>query len=362
MPSTTCSLSSDLPSPSHARTAFRSDEKTIPNTITTSSPRPFLHSQPFWLALYFCFNLGLTLYNKGVLIHFPYAYSLTAIHALFGTIGGVFLLQAGMYTPAKLSVTENLALAAFSVLYTINIAVSNLSLEMVTIPFHQVVRAATPIFTIFLSMLLFGTRSSRQKVASLIPVVAGVGFATYGDYYCTTTGLILTVLGTLLASVKTIYTSILQSSPSISNPSYQASLRRYFVPPRLQLHPLDLLTRMAPLAFVQCVILAHVSGELDRVRMWSVHEMTPWSLTVLSLNGAIAFGLNIVSFTANKKAGPLSMTVAANVKQVLSIILAVLIFDLSISFMNATGILLTLAGGAWYATVEYGEKKARGKI
>lgn len=364
MPSVTCPPSPDLPSPSHApTTTFHNHEKDVPATITTSPPtRSFFHSQPFWLVLYFCFNLGLTLYNKGVLIHFPYAYSLTAIHAFFGTIGGVFLLQAGVFTPAKLSVADNLALAAFSVLYTINIAVSNLSLEMVTIPFHQVVRAATPIFTIFLSMVLFGARSSRQKVASLVPVVAGVGLATYGDYYCTTTGLVLTVLGTLLAAVKTIYTSILQSSPSLSNPSHQSSWRRFIIPPRLKLHPLDLLTRMAPLAFVQCVILAHLTGELDRVRMWSVHEMTPWSLTVLCMNGGIAFGLNIGSFTANKMAGPLSMTVAANVKQVLSIILAVLIFDLSISLMNATGILLTLAGGAWYAAVEYGEKKARGKI
>ena len=51
----------------------------------------------------------------------------------------------------------------------------------------------------------------------------------------------------------------------------------------------------------------------------------------------------------------------ANVKQVLSIILAVVIFNLSISGMNALGILLTLVGGAWYATVEYREKKARAR-
>jgi hypothetical protein len=31
----------------------------------------------------------------------------------------------------------------------------------------------------------------------------------------------------------------------------------------------------------------------------------------LIMNGVIAFGLNIVSFTANKKAGALTMTVAA---------------------------------------------------
>lgn len=174
-------------------------------------------------------------------------------------------------------------------------------------------------------MLLFGTRSSRQKIGSLVPVVVGVGFAyviqssfkkfklrtsfrdrTYGDYYFTTSGFLLTLLGTLLAAIKTIYTSILQSSPSSQAPS----TFRYLVPPRLQLHPLDLLTRMAPLAFIQCVTLSYITGEVEQVRHWSTQELTPWTAAALGLNGAIAFGLNIVSFTANKKAGPLSMTVA----------------------------------------------------
>jgi hypothetical protein len=55
-----------------------------------------------------------------------------------------------------------------------------------------------------------------------------------------------------------------------------------------------------------------------------------------------------VSFTANKKTSALTMTVAGNVKQVLSIVLAVIIFNLTITYMNLLGILLTLAGGAWY--------------
>ncbi|KAF9224762.1 TPT-domain-containing protein [Gyrodon lividus] len=351
----------ELPSPSHSRISIYNPAAIYDKDFRTKW-HWFYHSQPFWLVLYFCFNLGLTLYNKGVLIHFPFAYTLTALHALCGSIGGFVLLKLGAYVPAKLTDADNLALVAFSVLYTVNIAVSNLSLQLVTIPFHQVVRAATPIFTIFLSMFLFGTRSSSHKVASLVPVIVGVGLATYGDYDCTTSGFLLTVLGTLLAAMKTIYTSILQSQSSLSNPSFQVqSAFRYIIPPRLHLHPLDLLTRMAPLAFIQCVTLAHMSGELERVQHWSAHEMTPWKAVALGLNGAIAFGLNIVSFTANKKAGPLSMTVAANVKQVLSIVLAVGIFDLSISGVNAMGILLTLVGGAWYASVEYQEKKARGR-
>jgi len=53
------------------------------------------------------------------------------------------------------------------------------------------------------------------------------------------------------------------------------------------------------------------------------------------------------------------MTVAANVKQVLTIVLAVIIFDLHINPTNLFGITMTLAGGAWYAKTELDQKRAR---
>jgi hypothetical protein len=48
---------------------------------------------------------------------------------------------------------------------------------------------------------------------------------------------------------------------------------------------------------------------------------------------------------------------SANVKQVLTILCAVVIFDLTITPTNALGIMLTLTGGALYAAVELKEKK-----
>lgn len=79
---------------------------------------------------------------------------------------------------------------------------------------------------------------------------------------------------------------------------------------RLKLHPLDLLIRMSPLAFCQCVFFGWTSGELDRVRIYGATEMTSHKAWALAFNGAIAFGLNVVSFTANKKTSALTMTVA----------------------------------------------------
>ena len=96
--------------------------------------RRWADSQAVWLGAYFAFNLSLTLYNKGVLVRFPFPYTLTAVHALFGTIGGLVLRHQNVYTPARLDARSYIVLAAFSVLYAVNIAVSNISLHLVTIP------------------------------------------------------------------------------------------------------------------------------------------------------------------------------------------------------------------------------------
>lgn len=87
--------------------------------------------------------------------------------------------------PARLTLRENITLSLFSILYTLNIAVSNVSLELVTIPFHQVVRASAPLFTITIAYLMSG-RGGRgkgfmgvggRKLGTLVPVMVGVGFA-----------------------------------------------------------------------------------------------------------------------------------------------------------------------------------------
>lgn len=87
-----------------------------------------------WLILYFSFNLGLTLFNKLVMKGFPFPWSLTGIQMLSGTIGTQIALSRGYFVQARLNGKESATMVAFSILYTVNIAVSNLSLHLVTVP------------------------------------------------------------------------------------------------------------------------------------------------------------------------------------------------------------------------------------
>lgn len=118
-----------------------------------------------------------------------------------------------------------------------------------------------------------------------------------------------------LAALKTVFTNVLQSpAPSSSSSSssvpagathHRASSTGAALPQptrvRLQLHPLDLLSRVSPLAFVQRVLVALLSGELERLRQSSAREMDLGRAVELAANGCLAFVLNVVSFTANKK-------------------------------------------------------------
>lgn len=50
------------------------DRRTFGANDEAAKPTGFIGSTPYWLGMYFFFNLGLTLFNKVVLVSFPFAY------------------------------------------------------------------------------------------------------------------------------------------------------------------------------------------------------------------------------------------------------------------------------------------------
>jgi hypothetical protein len=193
--------------------------------------------------------------------------------------------------------------------------------------FHQIVRAATPFFTTLFSWYLFNVRFTRSQISSIGIVVIGVGLSTYGDYHFTTWGFALTLVGTVLAALKTIMTHIIQTAPFAAQPNEEqpktyciyipigpvticSALLSQFRRHRLKLHPLDLLTHLSRLALVQCIAYAYFFGEISLILERSSYSGVLWQIILISGNGIVACALNIVSFEANRRSGALSMGVA----------------------------------------------------
>lgn len=63
-------------------------------------------------------------------------------------------------------------------------------------------RAACPLFTILIYRVVFSRRYAMITYASIVPVMLGVGLATFGDYYFTMLGFTLTLFGVVLAAIK----------------------------------------------------------------------------------------------------------------------------------------------------------------
>ncbi|KAM7186791.1 Triose-phosphate Transporter family domain containing protein [Rhypophila sp. PSN 637] len=293
----------------------------------------------YYLAIYFMCNISLTIYNKLILGKFAYPWTLTALHAGSASIGCYVLLMRGHFSLTKLTFQQNTVLVFFSILFTVNIATSNVSLAMVSIPFHQIMRSTCPAFAVLIYRFRYKRVYHTDTYLSLIPVVLGVGLTTYGDYYFTTAGFILTLLGVILAVIKTVATNRIMTGA-------------------LALSPLETLLRMSPLAFAQAAICAVLSGEVADFRAHNPDGPSRMMVFALLGNGLLAFFLNVSSFSTNKVAGALTMTVCGNIKQCLTVLLGIVLFGVKVGFLNGLGMVIAMAGAAWYSAVELRTKRA----
>ena len=187
-------------------------------------------------------------------VNFKYPYFLSAIHMVCnGAVGSHLLFclarRENMTNSSKgggwihemlggvhrqdLSRDGQILILGFSVVFSLNIAIGNVSLSHVSVNFNQVLRSMIPVLTIAIGMLTGKVFSTRLKLAGL-PVIAGVAMACFGNMpYYTAVGLFYTVAADVLGAVKGVASGEMLNGP-------------------MKLHPVDLLGYMAPLALVQC--------------------------------------------------------------------------------------------------------------
>ena len=165
------------------------------------------------------------------MVDFKYPFFLSAIHMFCNYFGCkyVFYTQANEQqhqliskngttpTTAQSTITKLLGMIqrqtldkagyrmilAFSVIFSLNIAIGNVSLKYVSVNFNQVMRSLVPALTIVMGMAVGREFSTLKKVA-VVPIVVGVAMACFGDMSYTTVGLFVTLFCVFLAALKVV--------------------------------------------------------------------------------------------------------------------------------------------------------------
>ncbi|KIW65555.1 hypothetical protein PV04_07806 [Phialophora macrospora] len=348
-----------------------------------------------WISMYFILNLFVTLTSKHVQSYMQSAWLLAASHAIFTFTITSLLSWLGVYTSKSdelgrkerdgrdghddeedgrrdrhesgRNLREHLLnnlyiLPPFSLLYTLNIVISNWTLGLVSLTMHQTIRAVVPAMTVLLSITILG-RTWREYspgvYGAITLTICGVILAintapsTSNTTLSTTNafGFAWTMFGAILAVAKTIASNHLQQPPRRN--SWGLGL------------PSSVLVRYCSLcSLIITTVVASWNGELKALLPTILSTLSwtqlPWVWFWFSNALATSF-LNIASFEANKRCGPLSMGVASNLKQVVILLLDLSLAKQAVRIGHADvaptgpgggfilGSLMTMIGGMWYA-------------
>jgi len=263
-------------------------------------------------------------------------------------------------------------LGIFSVLFNVNIWLSNVTLNMVSMAMHQVIRALIPACTVVFSYLILKKTYSKNILFSLVIIFVGVlTYAVKGEVDYSLFGLFLTFVGCMTAALKGVLTNL-------------------FMVGDLKLHPLDLVTYTSTFSAIQLFVIVSFTGELtealgklgfgegaiirsayltnellaeqseaaiEGVTIPTEEGETHLLIRLLILNGVGAFFLNVASFSANKATSPLVMNIGGIVKQILSIILAIIVFHTPVTMMTCLGVGITMLGIVYYSRESFKQKQ-----
>lgn len=305
-------------------------EKPLPPAAASFHPA-------YYIATWIFFSNLTILFNKWLLdsAGFKYPVILTCWHLIFATIATQLLARftSLLDNRHQVKMTGRMYLRAIvpiGLLYSGSLVCSNLVYVYLSVPFIQMLKSASPVAVLFVSWLWGVADPTAQTLMNILLIVFGVALASVGEIQFSWIGFFYQVGGTGFEAVRLVMIQVLLKGDDNAQ----------------KMDPLVSLYYYAPV----CALTNFLVAIPVEAFKFEIQHMYDVGITLLVLNAAVAFVLNIASVFLIGKTSGLVMTLTGILKNILLIATSLLIWSTNITLMQAIGYSIALFGLVVYST------------
>lgn len=291
-----------------------------------------------YIAIWMCISISLIMYNKWLLSYKNYRFPLamTMCHqACTATVAHITCrLGLKSMSPPKLTAQQfQSKILPIALLFAASIALSNLAVSYLTIPFMQMLKASIPTFSLLIGFLT-GVESFNMKLLlSVMGVGAGVVIASIGEAEFVMVGFCIAVVGLVTEAARLVLTQRLLQGQDIK---FNAITGNYYT---------------APIAFATLAVPFYF---FESQRWLDTVDFEDIGIHII-MNGLLAALLNISVFIVLTETGAVTYSIAGQVKDWLNILLAIPVFGNVVTPLQLFGYAIAVAHVFYY-------KKLRAKM
>ncbi|KAK4168966.1 triose-phosphate transporter family-domain-containing protein [Cladorrhinum sp. PSN259] len=294
----------------------------------------------FFIASWIFFSNVTILFNKWIIDtrQFRYPVILTCWHLVFATVATQVLARTTTLLDGRKKVKMNgrtylRAIVPIGLLYSASLVCSNMVYLYLSVAFIQMLKAAAPVAVLLMAWTWGVEEPSLKRFLNVLVIVFGVALASIGEIDFSFIGFMFQVGGIVFEAMRLIMIQVLLSGGEDGDDSVK------------KMDPLVSLYYYAPVCAVMNIAIAVVSeaGKFDFADLHRVGYM------LLLLNALVAFLLNVSSVFLIGKTSGLVMTLTGILKNILLVVVAVMIWNTSITGLQAFGYTIALSGLLYYS-------------
>jgi len=299
------------------------------------------------IACWYAANIGVLLLNKYILSVYGFRFPvfMTLCHMCMCSVLSATAREIDLVPKQYIRSRKQFAkVAILAVTFALSVLGGNVSLRYIPVSFNQALGATTPFFTAIFAYALLKKKESTATYMTLVPVVAGITIATWGEPSFNFIGFVACLVGVCCRALK----SVLQGW--LLTPAGEKEAEKASNSNENKLDSMSLLYYMAPVAVVTLGVCTFIMEPEAISAFYEATELNPNFIVILLSNCFIAYLVNLTNFLVTAHVGALSLQVLGNAKGVVCTVVSIMLFRNPITFRSVTGYTITMIGVWLYSS------------